>query len=128
MPSLFERRLSTYIKAKGLRNTMHDFEPVGLNQEVYQRLDNLKFTKRCLEAKGDDDEQLANVKGLLYAYRFGKLTWKQGLVTFWSRGVQLCEPRQFDWDDCEEFASRHDGHKGFWVEGVSLQVHSTLSV
>lgn len=117
MSELFEKRLQRYIKAKETRNKIKDDEPEGLHWEVYQRLDNLKFIKKGFEEKGDPNEQLLNVEALLSSYRSSKLTWTQGLVTYWSRGVQLCEPKKFQGDECEKLGREHG--EGFWVEGVS---------
>lgn len=76
---------------------------------------------RDLLAKQGNDrfEQMINIKALIAAYTKGKLKWYgNGFVTYWSRGIQLSEPRGFK---MEEFAclSRHFPNKSFWVEGVS---------
>lgn len=118
MPSLFERRLQIYTESKERRNKMIESEPEGLSWEVYQRLDCLKSMKQDFEEKGDPKKQLPNVEGLMEAYRSGKLTWTQGLITYWSNGTQLCEPKVFDGDECEKIGRAHG--KNFWVEGVSF--------
>lgn len=75
--------------------------------------------KTELERKGDERDQLSNIEALLEAYRSRKLQWT-GLVTYWSKGEQLCQPRPFNWDEFEAINRKHHGHKNFWVEGVSF--------
>lgn len=120
MPSLFEKRLSVYNQAKESRNKIMEGEPEGLSWEVYRRLDSLKFMRRSLAEKGDGDEQLPNVEALLEAYRSGKLTWTPRRVTYWARGTQLSEPKEFDGDECERIGREYG--KSFWVEGVSWPI------
>ena len=96
-------------------------EPPGLSWEVIQRLESLKFVQRGLEEGEDAGEQLSNVNSIIAAYRSGQLQWHKGpIVTYWSRGVQLCEPKEFSWDDFERINKEHDGWKAFWVEGVGF--------
>ena len=94
-------------------------EPEGLGWPVYQRLTDLGRMQKSLEEGGDKFEQIANVKTIIKAYKSKKLGWA-GLITYWSKGKKLCEPRPFDWDEFEAINSRHDGSKGFWTEGVSI--------
>lgn len=68
--------------------------------------------------KGDKDDQLANVHAILEAYASKRLEWN-GLVTYWWRGNQLCQPRRFDWDELEAIASHCEGKGGFWCEGIT---------
>lgn len=117
MPSLFESRLSVYTEAKENRNKIMQGEPEGLTWEVYRRLDSLKLMKLNLMENGDGDEQLPNIEALLEAYRSGKLTWAPVSVTYWARGTQLSEPKEFDGDECERIGREYG--KSFWVEGVS---------
>lgn len=93
-------------------------EPSGLDWNVIQRIDCLKKMKEELDKNGDGRGQIANIEALLKAYRSRKLRWT-GLVTYWSKGKQLCEPRPFNWDEFEAINRKFDGHKNFWVEGVS---------
>ncbi|KAJ5640183.1 uncharacterized protein N7484_008045, partial [Penicillium longicatenatum] len=40
-----------------------------------------------------------------------------GLVTYWSHGDQLCQPRPFNWEEFDAINDAHEGYVGFWVEG-----------
>ena len=74
----------------------------------------------------DPDKQLPNVKAILSAYRNKTLDWNK-LVTYWSKGKQLCQPRRFDWDEFEVVNATHGIDKGFWVEGVGA-VHLSMMI
>lgn len=91
--------------------------PDGLSWDVVQRLDTLEGILGHLRESGDEFDQSANVEALIKAYRSGQLEWT-GLVTYWSKGVQLCQPRPFDWDEFEAINRKHKGSSAFWVEGV----------
>lgn len=93
-------------------------EPSGLNWNVIQRIDYLKKMKEDIEKSGVGKSQIPNLEALLKAYRRRKLPWT-GLVTYWSKGRQLCQPRPFNWDEFEAINRKFHGHNGFWVEGVS---------
>lgn len=87
---------------------------------VYARINSLKEMR---EANLADEElgkfeQIPNIDALLEAYRTKKLQWIPGLVTHWSKGKQLSQPRRFDWDEFEALNDANEGDKGFWVEGV----------
>ncbi|KAJ5171983.1 hypothetical protein N7492_004576, partial [Penicillium capsulatum] len=62
--------------------------------------------------------QLENIKAVIKAYEDGSLDWRQGFVTYWSKGKQLCQPRPFHWDEFEAIYDKYDGHNSFWTEGV----------
>lgn len=94
-------------------------EPEGLGLKVVQRLRELEAMKTDLEENDDDPNQLPNIIALLKAYRSGELDWQPGLVTYWSKGLQICEPRGFDWDELEVIGEAHREEGGFWTEGVS---------
>lgn len=94
-------------------------EPLGLDWNVIQRIDCLKKMKEEV-SNSDEKGQIPNLDAILKAYRTGKLQWT-GLVTYWSKGKQLCEPRPFNWDEFEAINRKFDGHKAFWVEGVSTE-------
>lgn len=94
-------------------------EPRHLSLEVLQRLDALKSIEKDLDRDGDKLEQLPNVKAVLQAYRTGSLKWHPGLVTYWSEGTQLCQPRPFDWDEFETINAAVKGNRSFWTERVS---------
>ena len=95
-------------------------EPSGLPLKVYQQIEKLKRIQKDLKEQGDRHKQLPNVEALFKAYREGRLEWCEGLVTYWSNGEQMCQPRPFDWDELEAFQARHQHATGFWAEGVFL--------
>lgn len=95
-------------------------EPAGLSWPVVQRLQTLGGTLKWLQSEDDKYELVANVTNIMAAYRSGQLRWNPGLVTYWSKGVQLCQPRPFKWDEFDLINAEHAGHTGFWVEGVCL--------
>lgn len=72
---------------------------------------------------GDQWNQLPNVNALIEAYQNGTLRSWPRLVTYWSRGRQLSQPRPFDWDEFEAINYDHNGEEGFWVEGVRCHHH-----
>lgn len=96
-------------------------EPSGLSLQVVQRLHDLKAIEQALMER-DLWKQLPNVQSLMAAYRSKRLIWREGLVTYWSRGSQICKPKQFKWDEFERTNREYDGYKGFWVEGVSKPI------
>lgn len=94
-------------------------EPKGLSRQTYERLDTLKFIQKAIfRPRNDPLSEKKNVIAIIHAYRTGKLEWISGLVTYWSDGKKLCEPRPFDWDEFDAINKAHSGHKSFWVEGV----------
>lgn len=93
-------------------------EKPGLSWKVVKRLKNLALVREHLEQAGDEYEQLANVAAVEKAYRSGALVLQPGLVVYFSRGEQLCQPRPFDWDEFEAINKKHRGDKSFWTEGV----------
>ncbi|KAJ5153665.1 uncharacterized protein N7500_009104 [Penicillium coprophilum] len=114
----FQFKLQELLRKQTYRNEMMSSEAPGLSWPVVQRLKSLREMLEWLSSKGDEYESAANVAGLIEAYESGKLKYNRGLVTYWSHGVQLCEPRPFRWDECDLISAEHDGQKGFWVEGV----------
>ena len=87
--------------------------------DVLKRISSLKIIEKDLGARKDEYKQLVNVKALLRAYRSHQLDWNNGLVTYWSRGEQLCQPRPLHWAEFEALNRKHEGSESFWVEGVS---------
>ncbi|KAJ5974597.1 hypothetical protein N7481_011807, partial [Penicillium waksmanii] len=118
MPHIFQRRLEDYREAQALFREKTVGEQEGLSWKVIERITVLKDLEDCLQ-KEDQYEQLSNVQAILNAYRSQTLDWT-GLVTYWSKGAQLCEPRPFDWDEFEAINQKHDGYKDFWVEGNQI--------
>ncbi|KAJ6039846.1 uncharacterized protein N7446_004837 [Penicillium canescens] len=117
MPSIFETRLKGYLNRKEERDIMMNNEAEDLSWKVVQRLDDLENIRSWLEKGNDDDDQISNVKALIQAYTVGDLDWNTGLVTYWSKGKQLCQPRPFKWEEFLAISAKHKGHIGFWVEG-----------
>jgi hypothetical protein len=104
---------------------MMALEPPGLSYPVVQRLQTLKGMLAWLDSEGDQFELADNVKSIIEAYRSGQLKWNPHLVTYWAKGVQLCQPRPFRWNECDLINAQREGQKGFWVEGVRLLGPST---
>ncbi|CAI7592192.1 unnamed protein product [Penicillium glandicola] len=93
-------------------------EPAGLSWPVVERLSSLDEILKWLHTKGDKYELVGNVTNIMAAYRSGQLKWLPGLVTYWSNGVQLCQPRPFRWNEFDHINAENQGHTGFWVEGA----------
>ena len=82
----------------------------------------MKFILQDLE-KGDADggpnpDEVLNVKNIMSAYRSGALTIQEGMVTYWSKGIQVRGPQQFDWEHFQKTAREINDPEGLWVEGV----------
>ncbi|CAI7655869.1 unnamed protein product [Penicillium viridicatum] len=122
MTRTFEYRLRELLREQQSRAAMMALEPAGLSWPVVQRLDTLQGTLQWLQKGNDEYELVANVTNIMAAYRAGQLRWIPGLVTYWSRGAQLCNPRPFRWDEFNIINAQYDGHTGFWVEGMNICV------
>ncbi|KAJ5613825.1 hypothetical protein N7528_007479 [Penicillium herquei] len=121
MPSFFEERLKRLEAERQeiLKIQNSENEVPGLSMEVVSRIAQLRQIKDALERKeGGSTNQLPNVNAIIAAYRNKTLDWT-GLVTYWSQGTQLCQPRIFDWDEFEAINDACNGSQGFWVEGFS---------
>lgn len=94
-------------------------EDSALSEAVVQRLESLDSLWESIFKAGDRFEQLVNIEAVMDAYRSGELQWN-GLVTYWSFGSQLCQPRPFNWDEFEAINERYEGSMSFWTEGVSV--------
>lgn len=92
----------------------------GLSWPVVQRLKNLEIVLDSLQKDDDPNQLLGNVKAIMAAYRSQQLTWTLGLVTYWSYGKKLSEPRPFRWHEFNIINEDQNGHTGFWVEGVGF--------
>ena len=93
-----------------------------LSLDVIKRLDDLKLMEADLRAGGNDPCGFGpNIAALINAYRTRQLDWHPGLVTYWSNGIQICQPRPFHYQECLQVNQLYNGHTGFWVEGVSAQ-------
>ncbi|KAJ5817365.1 hypothetical protein N7447_009598 [Penicillium robsamsonii] len=113
----FEFKLKELLREQENRNEIMALERPGLSWPVAQRLKTLNSMSEWLDSKGDEYELAPNVTSLIAAYRSGQLRWNDGLVTYWSKGVQLCQPRPFKWNEYKLISDEHHGQKGFWVEG-----------
>jgi hypothetical protein len=93
-----------------------------LSWPVVQRLEVLAKTLEWLVKEDEKDEyqQVDNVKAIIKAYKDKTLDWNPELVTYWSKGAQLCEPRPFKMDEFMHINVKYEGHTGFWVEGVCI--------
>ncbi|OOQ86207.1 hypothetical protein PEBR_22408 [Penicillium brasilianum] len=119
VPHFFEARKREHLDVKEAVETWMKDEPKGLSRQTYERLDTLKFIQKAIfRPQNDPLSEKKNVIAIINAYRTGKLEWISGLVTYWSDGKKLCEPRPFDWDEFDAINKAHSGHKSFWVEGV----------
>lgn len=95
-----------------------DSEPYGLSWPVIQLLNYLKQIEGDLN-KDDPFKQLETVRAIIRAYRYKDLEWNRGLVTYWVKGRQLCQPRPFSWDEMDQVNGSNAKGKSFWVEGAS---------
>ncbi|KAJ5761969.1 uncharacterized protein N7511_005351 [Penicillium nucicola] len=120
MPHIFQQRLKEYEAAKTDREQKRSSEDEGLDDEVKDRLHYLELVLKDLEEKSVKHKQIPNIKAIMEAYRQRQLDWDGMLVTYWSNGDQLCQPRPFDWDEFETINKAHNGKEGFWTEGVRL--------
>ncbi|KAJ5711115.1 hypothetical protein N7488_005271 [Penicillium malachiteum] len=121
MPSFFEDRLKRLeAENQGILEIQNSENEVpGLSMNVVSRIAQLRQIKDALEKEGGGStNQLPNVNAIITAYR-NKTLDATGLVTYWSQGKQLCQPRIFDWDEFEAINDACNGSQGFWVEGFS---------
>ncbi|KAJ5158815.1 uncharacterized protein N7500_008466 [Penicillium coprophilum] len=119
MPHVFEQRLKEYTASKAEFDAMIFPGSEELSWEAIQRVHELESMKTDVAAAADQYEQLPNIEAILEEYKSCELEWNIGLVTYWSRGVQICQPRRFDWDEFESINSHFNGDKGFWTEGLT---------
>lgn len=95
-------------------------EPKGLDWDVITRLKSLRRIENYLHEEGDTFEELPNVRAISAAYRSRLLRWyPDDRVTYWSKGRPLGPPVPFNWNEYMKLSTENEGHKGFWVEGVS---------
>ncbi|KAJ5214883.1 hypothetical protein N7468_010562 [Penicillium chermesinum] len=112
----FKHRLEEYEAKESRLIALRNSERDDLSLPVLRRIQDLRRLGEALEEGGDTDK-LPNVRAILTAYRTKNLAWTD-LVTYWSKGQQLSQPRPFDWDEFEAINAKHQGHKSFWVEGI----------
>ncbi|KAJ5281567.1 hypothetical protein N7478_006939 [Penicillium angulare] len=119
LPFIFKDRLSEFEVKKHAKDQIMAKHP-GHTFEVAQCLENLLFIEESLQKKDSDEyKQLPNVRALIKAYKSKALDWNQGLVTYWSHGRQLCQPRPLSWKEFYAVNRMHDGWESFWVEGLN---------
>ncbi|KAJ5548316.1 hypothetical protein N7513_005550 [Penicillium frequentans] len=110
MTFAFEEKLKDYT----LRKQYIEYEILAL-------FENLGWLIRDREIAQDEPEGLGirNIRAILKAYREGNLDLN-GLITYWSHGDRLCQPRPFNWEEFDAINDAHEGHVGFWVEGYNM--------
>ncbi|KAJ5591629.1 uncharacterized protein N7459_001998 [Penicillium hispanicum] len=113
----FQIRLGYFEGKKELRDQMIASEPEGLSLPVVERLHSLKRIQQGLERK-DKYGELCNVNSIIDAYRSGALGWNPGLVTYWTEGRQICQPRSFDWKEFDQIKKEVDNERSWWIEGL----------
>ncbi|KAJ6031250.1 hypothetical protein N7540_001982 [Penicillium herquei] len=121
LPVLFEHRLVEVTELKEKRDKLLAKYP-GKSLNVAYRLETLKECLDFIKKNSDVDtkyKQRKNVEALIKAYKSGKIDWNPQLVTYWSHGKQICQPRPFDWDEFLFANEKHEGWEGFWVEGYN---------
>ncbi|KAJ6109401.1 hypothetical protein N7486_001636 [Penicillium sp. IBT 16267x] len=118
MPALWEHQLQVYKDRREAREEILALAPS--RPYVAQRLHSLYRILKDLTENGDDVEQIPNAKAIIAAYESGELEWfDDNRVTYWHKGKQICEPKEWDTDDFVKAARKANG-KGFWVEGVGF--------
>ncbi|KAJ5614298.1 hypothetical protein N7528_007952 [Penicillium herquei] len=120
LPVIFEHRLAEMTGHKERQDKILAKYP-GKSLNVAYRLETLHRCLDYIKKNPDEDakyKQRKNVKALIEAYNSGHLEWSPRLVTYWSHGKQLCQPRPFDWDEAFYINKKHEGWEGFWVEGL----------
>ncbi|KAJ5641298.1 hypothetical protein N7490_005298 [Penicillium lividum] len=119
MPHIFEAKLQKLEEVYAFNQMAVSKRGQSLSQAIIQRLDNLDSIWEGIYNNGDELSQLTNIELVMDAYRSGELEWT-GLVTYWSCGQQLCQPRPFNWDEFEAINNRNNGSRSFWTEGYNV--------
>ncbi|KAJ6023728.1 hypothetical protein N7540_004525 [Penicillium herquei] len=119
MPAVFEWKKEQFQLAKARRDEMFK-DLQGYSLSVAKRIKSLeKIVEGLKKPDRDNFEQICNAEALLLAYRYRTLDWNPGLVTYWSKGKRISEPRPFDMQEFTLINLRHKGSKSFWVEGIN---------
>ncbi|CAG8165784.1 unnamed protein product [Penicillium salamii] len=117
LPRVYEHKLEDLLKIQKAQLNLLKKTP-GVSLDVARRLQSLEGQLEWLESEGDEFHLVSNLKAIEEAYKSGSLEWTHGLVTYWNQGVQLCQPRPFEWREFECLHDKYDGTKtGFQVEG-----------
>lgn len=93
----------------------------GLSWEAVQRISQLKAIGRWLEGNGDKFKLIPTVLAVINSYESGDLEWNAGLVSYWSHGQKVAEPRPFKAEEFMKLSKEYKGNEGFWVEDVRLR-------
>ncbi|KAJ5740704.1 hypothetical protein N7493_000576 [Penicillium malachiteum] len=117
MPLIFEDRLSYLLEERSNREKLMKKWP-KLSYYSALRLEELLLTQDHINKIGDPNKLASTMKAIIFAYKSRTLEWKQGLVTYWSHGTQLCTPRPFSWEEFGQVNHKHNGWEAFWVEGL----------
>ncbi|KAJ5366739.1 hypothetical protein N7541_000680 [Penicillium brevicompactum] len=118
LPAFFEHRLDYYLGLRAARKAILESEPKDLDPDIVHRLHELSAIQNHLQADGDPDDQLPNIRALLTAYRGGDLKLSGGKVSYWSGGVPLNSPTQFSREMHEKMLQEYDTTTSLWVEGI----------
>jgi hypothetical protein len=120
LPDMFTQRKQELLELKAEKDKMiaRESGSSGLSMDVIRRLDYLIEMGEQLVNTPDPSGFIPNIKAIINAYRTRRLEWNEGLVTYWSKGKQLCEPRPFHYGEFLDVNKQHDGHNDFWVEGL----------
>lgn len=69
----------------------------------------------------------ADITALIVAYKNGWLEWSDdGKVTYWYKGKQLTEPKEYDPEEHGRLAGEQEEPRSLWVEGLSLPFYVRL--
>ncbi|KAJ5087444.1 hypothetical protein N7456_011060 [Penicillium angulare] len=117
MPSFFEERLKRLEAEEYALIESQRSERPDLSKYAVARIASLRETESGLRGKREFRSQLVNVQAILAAYRSKTLDWTPGLVTYWSEGQQLSQPRPFSWDEFEAINDACNRSESFWLEG-----------
>ncbi|CAG8148763.1 unnamed protein product [Penicillium salamii] len=118
MPHVYENKLKDLLAVQKAQLNLLKKTP-GVSLDVARRLQSLEGQLEWLETEGDEFHIGSNLKAIKEAYKSGSLEWIDGLVTYWNQGVQLCQPRPFEWREFDCLHDKYDGTKtGFQVEGL----------
>ncbi|KAJ5531981.1 hypothetical protein N7494_008533 [Penicillium frequentans] len=125
MPHIFKDKLEEYKKRKVKKQKLIEESP-GLDWIVIQRIETLKEIDKWLEEGGDKSKLRGNVKAVTDAYKAKKLEWTPGLVTYWSKGVQVSQPRPWVIEENATIAMHFGGNEDFWVEECQAESEQVL--
>ncbi|KAJ5618471.1 hypothetical protein N7528_006582 [Penicillium herquei] len=122
MPLIFEWKKEEFQNLKAYRDKL--FEGLeGYSRDTAERIICLeKMVEDLQQPDKDYFEQISNAWAILQAYRSRRIEWIEGLVTYWSKGKQISEPRPFIMQEFTLINLKHEGDKSFWVEGNNWSI------